>query len=76
MSDGRSYTVSTDAESNDLGRPWHTVIGAFDGASVRLKVDGAEVGGAVRLHLDRLRAADSQDFFLGDYAPATRRPPS
>lgn len=69
VSDGSTYTVSGDAGATVWDGRWHTVVGAFDGASVRLWVDGAEVGAAVPAPLSiGYGLPDSQDFFLGDYA--------
>lgn len=69
VSDGRTYTLSDDAGTAVWDGRWHTVVGAFDGTSVRLWVDGAEVGTAVPATLSiGYGLPDSQDFFLGDYA--------
>jgi hypothetical protein len=41
---GTSWTVSPDAGTSVWDGQWHNVIGTFDGATVRLYVDGKEVG--------------------------------
>jgi hypothetical protein len=42
---GLSYTLSPDAGSGVWDGKWHSAIGTFDGYTVRLYVDGKEVGG-------------------------------
>lgn len=69
VSDGSTFTVSEDAGTTVWDGRWHTVVGAFDGAAVRLWVDGVEVGAAVPASLTiGYGLPDSEDFFLGDYA--------
>lgn len=69
VSDGASYTLSADAGSQLWDGRWHTVVGSFDGTSVRLVVDGAEVGAPAPASLSiGYGLPDSQDFFLGDYS--------
>lgn len=69
VSDGTAFTLSADAGQAIWNGAWHTVIGAFDGTSVRLFVDGVEVGSPVPAAVKIGYALpDSRDFFLGDYA--------
>jgi hypothetical protein len=69
VSDGVNSTLSADAGTALWDGNWHTVVGAFDGTSVRLWVDGRPVGTAVpstvRIRYDM---PDGDDFLLGDYA--------
>lgn len=68
VSDGSSYTLSEDAGTALWDGRWHTVVGAFDGTSVSLWVDGVRVGSAVPAPVTiGYDLPDSQDFFLGDY---------
>jgi Concanavalin A-like lectin/glucanases superfamily len=41
---GTSYTVSPDAGQSVWNGKWHNVVGTYDGSSVRLYVDGQQVG--------------------------------
>lgn len=69
VSDGSSYTLSEDAGSGLWDGRWHTVVGAFDGQSVRLVVDGTEVGSPVPAPLAiGYGLPDDQAFQLGDYS--------
>lgn len=69
VSDGTSYTLSADAGTGIWDGRWHTVLGAFDGSTVRLLVDGTEVGAAVPAPLEiGYGLPDDQAFQLGDYA--------
>lgn len=69
VSDGTSYTLSADAGSEIWDGRWHTVRGAFDGKTVRLIVDGVEVGTGVPAPLEiGYGLPDDQAFQLGDYA--------
>jgi hypothetical protein len=68
-SDGVSYTRSPDAGAGVWDGSWHFVAGTYDGSSVRLYVDGHEVGngtpasGAIGYGLP-----DTNDLFVGHYA--------
>src|SRR5207247_1869660 len=44
VSDGVTYAQSPDPGPGIWDGAWHHVVGTYDGASVRLYVDGAEVG--------------------------------
>ena len=75
VSDGSSATLSSDAGSAIWDGRWHVVVGAYDGTSVRLWVDGRQVGTAVPAAITiGYELPDSQDFLLGDYARPVRQP--
>jgi hypothetical protein len=42
--DGLSWTISPDAGQSVWNGQWHNVVGTYDGSSVRLYVDGRQVG--------------------------------
>lgn len=74
VSDGSAYTLSADAGTGVWDGRWHTVVGAFDGDSVRLVVDGTEVGSPVAAPLEiGYGLPDDQGFQLGDYAGSCGR---
>lgn len=69
VSDGTSYTLSSDAGPGVWDGAWHVVAGAYDGTTVRLWVDGRLVGSAVPSSIRiRYDLPDSQDLLFGDYA--------
>jgi hypothetical protein len=75
VSDGSSYTLSEDAGAGLWDGRWHLVVGAYDGAAVRLWVDGERVGSPVPASVTiGYGLPDSQDFFLGDYAGGCSSP--
>lgn len=75
VSDGTSFTLSSDAGPAIWDGDWHTVVGAYDGTSVRLWVDGRQVGTAVPSTTSiRYGLPDSQDLLLGDYAGSCGSP--
>ena len=49
---------------------WHHVVGTFDGTTVRLYVDGAEVGNGTPTNTSQISygSPDSNDLFIGTYA--------
>ena len=65
---GGSFALSPDAGTAVWDGEWHHVAGTFDGAVVRLFVDGVEVGTGtpttLRIGYD---LPDSNDLFLGSY---------
>lgn len=69
VSDGSAYTLSSDAGAGIWDGKWHTVVGAYDGTSVRLWVDGVQVGSSVPAAVTiGYGLPDGNDFLLGDYA--------
>jgi hypothetical protein len=68
-SDGANFDMSNDAGPDLWDGRWHTVVGAFDGDSVRLWVDGRQVGQPVPANLSiRYGLIDTNDFYIGTYA--------
>jgi hypothetical protein len=65
---GLSFTISPDAGSGIWDGNWHNVIGTFDGSTVRLYLDGKEVGsgtpdnGSISYGLD-----NGNDLMVGNY---------
>lgn len=69
VSDGSTYTLSSDAGTRIWDGRWHLVAGAFDGTALRLWVDGVEVGTPVPSSTSiGYGMPDGADFMLGDYA--------
>jgi hypothetical protein len=69
---GRSYQLSPDAGTGVWDGNWHLVVGTFDGSTVRLFVDGKEVGSGTRHSMPIGYAlTDSNDLFIGDYPGCT-----
>jgi hypothetical protein len=69
---GLSVTLSPSQDGRIWDGNWHYLVGTFDGASVRLYVDGTEVGSGSR-YAGSLgyQLTDSNDLFLGDYPGCT-----
>lgn len=44
VSDGSTFTASPNAGSTIWDGRWHTVVGTYDGSTVRLYVDGQQIG--------------------------------
>ena len=69
VSDGQRFTLSPDAGPGVWDGAWHTVVGGFDGTSVRLFVDGTEVGtGTPSTAAIGYGLPDSGDLLIGGYA--------
>jgi hypothetical protein len=65
---GTTYVRSPDAGVQVWDGNWHMVLGEYDGSSVRLFVDGTEVGtGAPRRGPLEYVLPDSNDLYVGDY---------
>jgi hypothetical protein len=65
---GTAYTPSPDAGTGVWDGRWHMVVGTYDGATIRLFVDGNEVGsGTARTGTIEYLLLDSNDLFIGDY---------
>jgi hypothetical protein len=75
VSDGQDYTLSPTASAVSLwDGAWHTVVGAYDGTSVSLWVDGAKVGETLADVTVGYGLPDSDDFFVGDYSGPCSQP--
>jgi hypothetical protein len=63
-----SLTVSPDATTGIWDGRWHRVVGTYDGSTVRLYVDGRQVGtGTPSTITIQYGLADSNQFAIGDY---------
>jgi hypothetical protein len=69
VSDGpNSFTLSPDAGTGIWDGRWHIVVGTYDGSSVRLYVDGRQVGtGTPSTMTIQYGLPDSNQFAIGDY---------
>lgn len=68
ISDGRTFTLSPDAGAGIWNGRWHTVVGTYDGSTVRLYVDGQEVGTGSPTRLSIVYGlSTSQGFSIGAY---------
>lgn len=65
---GTTYARSPDAGARVWDGSWHMAVGTYDGSSIRLFVDGSQVGAGTPYSgsLDYL-LPDSNDLFIGDY---------
>lgn len=69
VADGADYSRSPDAGPAVWDGAWHHVAGTFDGASVRLFVDGAEIAAGTPWTTPITYTTQSAtDLLLGDYA--------
>ncbi len=65
---GMFYTLSPDAGQSVWDGKWHNVVGTYDGSSVRLYVDGQEVGsGTPDTAPIGYGLPSSNDLTIGDY---------
>lgn len=69
---GMEFTRSPDAGTAIWDGEWHYVAGTFDGARVRLYVDGVQVGSGTPVTgpID-YTTTDSSDLYIGSYAGCT-----
>ncbi len=69
---GAVYARSPDAGQGIWDGGWHLVVGTYDGTTVRLYVDGAQVGSGTPWHgsLEYL-LPNSNDFYIGNYPGCT-----
>ncbi|HEY7633377.1 MAG TPA: LamG domain-containing protein [Thermoleophilaceae bacterium] len=66
---GQTYTLSPDAGAGIWDGNWHLAVGTYDGTSVRLFVDGVQVGnGRPRAGTIDYDLPKSNDLFIGHYA--------
>jgi hypothetical protein len=65
---GMSWTISPDAGTGVWDGNWHNVIGTFDGSTVRLYVDGKEVGsGTADASAIPYNLSSGKDLLVGNY---------
>ena len=67
-SDGTSWTTSPAAAAGIWDGAWHTVVGSYDGANVKLTVDGVLVGQEPATFTIGYGLPDDDGFYIGDYA--------
>ena len=68
VSDGPTFSLSPDAGTGIWDGNWHLVTGSFDGATVRLYVDGVEVGGGTPSTLTLNYSLSTSDkLYIGAY---------
>jgi Concanavalin A-like lectin/glucanases superfamily/Thrombospondin type 3 repeat len=65
--DGTAAHLSPDAGLGIWDGQWHAVAGTFDGATVRLYVDGAEVGNGTPAASIEYDVIGPRDFTIGSY---------
>jgi hypothetical protein len=66
--DGTTFVESPDAGPGIWDGNWHHVVGTYDGSTVRLYVDGVEVGNGTPANLKiDYSLPDSNDLFIGTY---------
>lgn len=69
VADGSDFSQSPDAGTVVWDGAWHHVAGTFDGATLRLFVDGAEIAaGTPRTTPITYTSQTASDLLLGDYA--------
>jgi Concanavalin A-like lectin/glucanases superfamily len=68
---GDTFTRSPDAGSRVWDGRWHFVVGTYDGRSVRLYVDGVQVGSGAQLAGNIDYDFPDNDLYLGHYAGCT-----
>jgi Concanavalin A-like lectin/glucanases superfamily len=68
VSSATQYTLSPEAPATVVwDGAWHHVIGAYDGARVRLWIDGAQVGDGTATTLPIAYGIGSKELYLGTY---------
>jgi hypothetical protein len=73
VSDGTTYADSPDAGPGIWDGNWHHVVGTYDGATIRLYVDGAEVGNGTPTNIAiAYDLPNTNDLFIGSYAGQDR----
>jgi hypothetical protein len=65
---GGSYSLSPRVDVRIWDGNWHSLVGTYDGARIRLYLDGSEVGtGTPRAGAIGYQLTDSNDLFIGNY---------
>jgi hypothetical protein len=71
---GTIYTRSPDAGVGVWNGQWHLAVGTYDGSTIRLYVDGAQVGsGTAWPGSLQYLLPNSNDFFIGNYPGCSER---
>lgn len=69
---GTIYRTSPDSGDAIWNAEWHLITGTYDGATVRLYVDGVQVGAGTQWSQPlEYTLSDSNDLFIGDYPGCT-----
>jgi hypothetical protein len=75
VSNGTQVVMSADAGAGLWDGAWHVVLGTFDGAVVRLFVDGREVGAGTPTSISlAFGFPDDDRFYIGDYRGTCANP--
>lgn len=75
VSDGTTFSVSPDAGLGVWDGNWHFVAGTFDGATVRLYVDGVEAGTGTPSSITiNYQFPDNDNFYIGTYRGSCELP--
>jgi hypothetical protein len=68
VSSASHYTISPEAPASVVwDGAWHHVVGSYDGARVRVSVDGAQVGGGTPATISIAYGVGSKGVYLGTY---------
>jgi len=68
VSSATHYTISPEAPASVVWNgAWHHVVGAYDGGSVRLWIDGAQVGGGTPAAVTIAYGVGSRGLYIGTY---------
>jgi hypothetical protein len=68
VSSATHYTISPEAPASVVwDGAWHHVVGAYDGASVRLWIDGAQVGDGTPASFSIAYGVGSRGVYIGTY---------
>ena len=67
VSDGVTFSISPDAGPTVWDGNWHLAVGTFDGTTVRLYVDGVEMGAGTPAPVTINYAAPNRNFYIGAY---------
>ncbi len=74
VSDTSRYTISPEVPTSRVwDGAWHHVVGSYDGASVRLWIDGAQVGGGTPTTRAIAYGVGSKGIYIGTYKGSCER---